>query len=105
MGDSLGNAIESADKFSEGITKNGGNMVDDFLKGGDSADNLGDSLDDTAESAKDLSEELKKSGPRGKKSGGDDGGGADGQGKGTLSSIETLLQKNFDELKAYAHAT
>ena len=105
MGDSLGNAIESANNFSDSMTKNGGNMVDDFLKGGDSASNLGDSLDDTAESAKDLSEELKKSGPRGEKSGGDGGGGADGQGKGTLSSIETLLQKNFDELKAYAHAT
>jgi hypothetical protein len=105
MGTGFDEAINNANNFSDSMTKNGGNMVDDFLKGGDSASNLGDSLDDTAESAKDLSEELKKSGPRGEKSGGDRGGGADGQGKGTLSSIETLLQKNFDELKAYAHAT
>lgn len=104
MGDSLGDAIESANKFSEGITKNAGNMVDDFLKGGDSASKLGDSLDDTAESAKDLSEELKKSGPRGGKSGAGDGAPAGGD-KGSLQSIENLLEKNFNELKAYAHAT
>jgi hypothetical protein len=104
MGTGFDEAINNANNFSDSMTENAGNMVDDFLKGGDSASKLGDSLDNAAESAKNMSEELKKSGPAGGKSGGG-GGGADGQGKGSLSSIETLLQKNFDELKAYAHAT
>jgi hypothetical protein len=98
-------AMKSADNFSNGMLESGGNMVENFLKGGDSASNLGNSLDDAAESAKNMSEEIKKSGPRGGKSGGGGGGGADGGDKGSLSSIEKLLQKNFDELKAYAHAT
>jgi len=104
LGTGFDEAINNANNFSDSMTENAGNMVDDFLKGGDSASKLGDSLDNAAESAKNMSEELKKSGPAGGKSGGG-GGGADGQGKGSLSSIETLLQKNFDELKAYAHAT
>ena len=105
MGNSLGDAIESANKFSDGITKNGGDMVDGFIKAGQESGNLGDKIGDASESVNKFSEELKKvSG-----GGGGDGGPADrakgGKETGSLSSIEKLLQKNFDELKAYAHAT
>ena len=98
-------AIKSAGDFANGMTKNGGDMVGGFLKAGQESGNLGDKIGDASESVNKFSEELKKV------SGGGGGAGAaadragGGKETGSLSSIEKLLQKNFDELKAYAHAT
>jgi methyl-accepting chemotaxis protein len=105
MGTGFDEAMSSASNFSNGMIENGGDMVDGFLKAGQESGNLGDKIGDASESVNKFSEELKKV------SGGGGGAGvaADraGGGKetGSLSSIEKLLQKNFDELKAYAHAT
>jgi len=106
MGKSLDDAIDGANKFTDKMTENGGNMVDNFLKSGKSADNLGEKIDDATDSVNKFSEELKKAptaGDTGTAAGKGKGGG--GGETGSLSSIEKLLQKNFDELKAYAHAT
>jgi DNA repair exonuclease SbcCD ATPase subunit len=96
-------AMKSADDFSKGMINNEGNMVGEFLKVGDQSKNLGDKLGDAGEAVNKFSEELKKTPTPGET------GTAAGKGKGgdtgSLSSIEKLLQKNFDELKAYAHAT
>ena len=102
LGTEFDKAMDSANKFSDNVTKNGGNMVDDFLKGGDSASKLSDGLDKATDSAKKLSEEVKKSGPS---PGAGARPGEKGEKAGSLSSIEKLLEKNFEELKAYAHAT
>jgi len=99
MGTGFDQAMKSAENFAGGMVENGGNMVDQFLKAGQQSGNLGDKIGDATDSVNKFSEELKKATTAG-------GAGA-GQGKetGSLSSIEKLLQKNFDELKAYAHAT
>jgi len=95
-------AMSSASNFADGMIENGGNMVDSFLKSGNESSNLGDSLGKTSKAVDDFGKQLKT--PLGvPPSAG--GGVAGGKGKGSLSSIEELLQKNFDELKAYAHAT
>jgi len=106
MSNSLDQAIDSANKFTDKMTENGGNMVDNFLKSGKSADNLGEKIDDATDSVNKFSKELQKAptaGDTGTAAGKGKGGG--GGETGSLSSIEKLLQKNFDELKAYAHAT
>jgi len=100
---SLQSAMDSATHLADGIMKNSGDMVKDFMNTGSSASDLGGDFSDLGKSANDLSDQLKKS------SGGGGGGGGgkpsgDGAG-GSLASIEKLLQRNFDELKAYAHAT
>jgi X-X-X-Leu-X-X-Gly heptad repeat protein len=95
-------AMNSASNLAKSMTENGGNMVDDFLKGGDSASKLSDGLDQATDSVGKLSEEIKKSGPS---PGGGARPGEGGKETGSLASIEKLLKKNFDELKAYAHAT
>jgi hypothetical protein len=98
-------ALKSAENFAGGMVENGGNMVDQFLKAGQQSGNLGDNIGNAGDSVNKFSEELKKV------SGGGGGAGAapdramGGKETGSLSSIEKLLQKNFDELKAYAHAT
>ena len=105
MGTGFDEAMSSASNFSNGMIENGGDMVDGFLKAGQESGNLGDKIGDASESVNKFSEELKKV------SGGGGGAGAaadrakGGKETGSLSSIEKLLQKNFDELKAYAHAT
>jgi hypothetical protein len=102
LGTGFDEAMNSASNLADSMTKNGGNMVDDFLKGGESASKLSDGLDKATDSVGKLSEELKKSGPS---PGGGARPGEKGKETGSLASIEKLLQKNFDELKAYAHAT
>ena len=105
MGTGFDEAMSSASNFSNGMIENGGDMVDGFLKAGQESGNLGDKIGDASESVNKFSEELKKV------SGGGGGAGAaadrakGGKETGSLSSREKLLQKNFDELKAYAHAT
>jgi len=98
---SFQSAMDSATNLADSIMENSGNMVEDFMNTGSSASDLGGDFSDLGKSANDLSDQLKKS------SGGGGGGGkpsGDGAG-GSLASIEKLLQRNFDELKAYAHAT
>jgi len=97
---SFDKAMNGANNLADSMTENGGNMVDDFLSTGGEATDLGEGFYDLGESASDLSDRLKKTGGAG------GGAGTGGAGKGgSLASIETLLKKNFDELKAYAHAT
>jgi hypothetical protein len=103
LGTGFDEAMNNANNFSESMTKNGGNMVDDFLKAGSQSSDLGNEFDKTAEAAKSFGKELQKR--QAGEAGTSAGRGKDGQGAGSLSSIEKLLQKNFDELKAYAHAT
>ena len=102
LGTGFDEAMNNANDFAESMTENGGNMVDDFLKAGSQSSDLGNEFDKTSEAAKDLGESLKKAGTGGPKGG---GGVPESSGKGSLASIEKLLQKNFDELKSYAHAT
>jgi hypothetical protein len=94
--------MKSAENFAGGMVENGGNMVDQFLKAGQQSGNLGDKIGDATDSVNKFSEELKKVPTAG---GAGAGQGKGGKETGSLSSIEKLLQKNFDELKAYAHAT
>jgi len=100
---SFQSAMDSATNLADSIMENSGNMVKDFMNTGSNANDLGEDFSDLGKSASDLSDQMKKSGGGGKGGGGkrpsEDGGG------GSLASIEKLLQKNFDELKAYAHAT
>ena len=99
---SLQSAMDSVTNLADSIMENSGNMVEDFMNTGSSASDLGGDFSDLGKSANDLSDQLKKS------SGGGGGGGGkpsgDGAG-GSLASIEKLLRDNFNELKAYAHAT
>ena len=93
-------AMNSADNFADGMIENSGNMIDDFLKTGKESDALGKDFDRTGDQVSEFGEAVKKSTPP--PSSKRDGAGGD---KGSLGAIEKLLQKNFDELKAYAHAT
>ena len=102
MGTGFDEAINNANNFAGSMTENTGNMVDDFLKAGSESSNLGDALGETGEALEDFGKELKRTSPSGKGAG---KGSGDSKGDGSLASIEKLLQKNFDELKAYAHAT
>jgi hypothetical protein len=102
MGTGFDEAMSSASNFADGMIESGGNMVVGFLRSRNESLNLGDSLGKTSKAVDDFGKQLKT--PVGvPPSVG--GGVAGGKGKGSLSSIEELLQKNFDELKAYAHAT
>jgi flagellar hook-basal body complex protein FliE len=101
MGTGFDEAINNANNFAESMTENTGSMVDDFLKAGNESSNLGDALGETGKALDEFGKELKRTSPGG---GAGRGEGA-GKGEGSLASIEKLLQKNFDELKAYAHAT
>jgi hypothetical protein len=83
------------------MIENGGNMIDNFLKAGDQSSGLGDSFDQTSKQVEDFGKQLAKAGPKPSEK----GAGAGKKDAGSLSSIEELLKKNFDELKAYAHAT
>jgi hypothetical protein len=93
-------AMNSADSFADGMTENSGNMIDDFLQTGRESDELGQDFNSTGNQVSEFGEAVRKSTPppSGKK---DEAGGD----KGSLGAIEKLLQKNFDELKTYAHAT
>jgi len=86
--------------FSEGLTENSGNMIDDFLKTGKESDDLGQDFNKTGDEVEKFGEAVKKSTPPPSQ---DKARGA--KDDGSLKSIEKLLEKNFDELKAYAHAT
>ena len=101
MGTSFDQAMSSASNFAEGMIENGGNMIDNFLKAGDQSSGLGDSFDQTSKQVEDFGKQLAKAGPKPSEK----GAGAGKKDAGSLSSIEELLKKNFDELKAYAHAT
>jgi hypothetical protein len=101
---SFDSVMKGANNLADAIMENTGNMVGDFLNTGSKASDLGENFSDLGKSASDLADVIEKvkpgAGPAdqgGKKGGGD--------GAGSLASIEKLLQKNFDELKAYAHAT
>lgn len=104
MGTGFDQAMKSAENFAGGMIENGGNMVDQFLKAGKESNNLGENFKDASDAVNKFSEELKKA-PTPGETGTAAGKGRGGGDTGSLSSIEKLLQKNFDELKAYAHAT
>jgi hypothetical protein len=93
-------AQKGVDNFSEGLTENSGNMIDDFLKTGKESDELGQDFNRTGDEVEKFGEAVKKSTPPPSQ---DKARGA--KDDGSLKSIEKLLEKNFDELKAYAHAT
>jgi hypothetical protein len=48
LGTGFDEAMNNANNFSESMTKNGGNMVDDFLKAGSQSSDLGNEFDKTA---------------------------------------------------------
>lgn len=103
MGTGFENAIDNANNFADSMMQNTGNMVDNFLKAGSESNNLGDDFGETGKAVEDFGNKIQKAAQAPSKR---EGGGAGGtEGKGSLASIEKLLQKNFDELKAYAHAT
>lgn len=95
-------ATDSTRNFADEAMKSTGNMVGDFLKTGKESDKLGEEFEKTGEEAKKLAEEFKKAKPPPPQPPGKDKETKDGN---ILKSIEKLLEKNFDELKAYAHAT
>lgn len=101
LGTGFDSAMNNANNFADSITENAGNMVGDFLKTGGQSSDLGKEFDKTSEAAKELGEGLKKATPPPAPP----SKGRGERGEGSLASIEKLLQKNFDELKAYAHAT
>jgi hypothetical protein len=102
MGTGFDQAMSSASNFANGIIESGGNIIDNFLMAGQESSNLGDKIGDATDSVNQFSKELKKATTAG---GAGAGQGRGGKETGSLSSIEELLKKNFDELKAYAHAT
>ena len=104
MGTGFDEAINSAENFAGGMIENGGNMVDQFLKAGKESNNLGENFKDAGDAVNKFSEELKKARTP-SATGTAAGKGRGGGDTGSLSSIEKLLKDNFDELKAYAHAT
>lgn len=95
-------ATDSTRNFADEAMKNTGDMVGDFLKTGKESDKLDEEFEKTGEEAKKLAEEFKKAKPPPPQPPGKDKETKDGN---ILKSIEKLLEKNFDELKAYAHAT
>lgn len=102
LGTGFGEATNNANNFADSMTESTGNMVDNFLKAGDESSGLGNSFDQTSKAVEDFGKQLEKAGPKPSEAGGGKGAKKD---TGSLSSIEELLKKNFDELKAYAHAT
>jgi hypothetical protein len=102
MGTGFDQAMSSASNFANGIIESGGNIIDNFLMAGQESSNLGDKMGDATDSVNKFSKELEKATTAGGAGAGQGGGGKE---TGSLSSIEELLKKNFDELKAYAHAT
>jgi len=92
-------AQRGVDNFSEGLTENSGNMIDDFLQTGRQSDDLGQDFDATGGEVEKFGEAVKKASPppsqdpskgRGKKA--DD----------PLTKIHTLLEKNLEEMRTYA---
>jgi ABC-type transporter Mla subunit MlaD len=100
LGTGFDQAMDSANNLADSMTQNGGNMVDSFLQASDKSSDLGSSFDETGKSLQNFSRQLEKTTPPPS-----DRGTKDKEGTGSLKSIEKLLKKNFDELKAYAHAT
>lgn len=90
-------AQEGVDNFSEGLTENSGNMIDDFLKTGDSSSNLGDDFDDASQAVEDFTNRMQASGE-----GAGGGGGRGGKETKGLAGIYDLLDKNLKEMRTYA---
>ena len=100
---SFDQAVKSVTNLADSMTKNTGDLVKNFLKTADStldlgkdmtsagseSDLLGKSFAELGKVADNLTDKLDK----------------DKKDNETLNKIHTLLEKNFDELKAYAHAT
>jgi len=95
-------ATESANNFADEAMKSTGDMVDNFLNTGKESEKLGEEFENTGKAAEKLTEEFKKGKPPPPQPPKKDKDSKDNK---ILESIEKLLQKNFDELKAYAHAT
>lgn len=91
-------AQKGVDNFSEGLTENSGNMIDDFLKTGDSSSELADDFDDASKSVEDFNERIKTSG-EGAASG---GAASKKSGERGLGDIYTLLDENLKEMRTYA---
>ena len=100
---SFDQAVKSVTNLADSMTKNTGDLVQNFLKTADSTLDLGKDMT-SAGSESDL---LRKSfAELGKVADNlTDNLDKDNKGNETLNKIHTLLEKNFDELKAYAHAT
>ena len=91
-------AQEGVDNFSEGLTENSGNMIDDFLKTGDQSSDLGVEFDKAGEAVEDFSNKMQKASPSGQQS---SRGGKDKDQKG-LGDIYKLLNDNLKEMRTYA---
>jgi len=95
-------ATDSTRNFADEAMKSTGNMVDDFLKTGQESEKLGEEFENTGKAAEKLTEEFKKAKPPPPQPPEKD---KDSKDNNILQSIEKLLRDNFNELKAYAHAT
>jgi hypothetical protein len=96
-------AQEGVNNFSEGLTENSGNMIDDFLQTGRESNELGQDFNSTGNQVEKFGQAVRKASPPPGKAPSPD---ADkNKTDDSLKKIEELLKKNFDELKTYAHAT
>ena len=99
LGTGFDDAMKSADMFSSGLIENSGNMIDGFLKTGDSSSELANDFDDASKSVEDFNKRIKTSG--GGAAGAVTTGGKKSGEKG-LGDIYTLLDENLKEMRTYA---
>ena len=87
-------AQKGVDNFSEGLTENSGNMIDDFLKTGKESDDLGQDFDRTGDEVNRFGQAVKKATPPPSQDKGKAGKG--------LGDIYALLDENLKEMRTYA---
>jgi DNA repair exonuclease SbcCD ATPase subunit len=92
-------AQRGVDNFSEGLTENSGNMIDDFLQTGRQSDDLGQDFDRTGGEVEKFGEAVKKASPP---PGQDPSKGKGKKADDPLTKIHTLLEKNLEEMRTYA---
>jgi len=91
-------AQKGVDNFSEGLTENSGNMIEDFLKTGDQSSDLGGEFDKAGEAVEDFADKMQKASPSGQQS----SGGGKGKGETGLDAIYKLLSENLKEMRTYS---
>ena len=91
-------AQEGVDNFSEGLTENSGNMIEDFLKTGDQSSDLGGEFDKAGEAVEDFADKMQKASPSGQQS----SKGGKGKGETGLDAIYKLLSENLKEMRTYS---
>ena len=87
-------AQKGVDNFSEGLTENSGNMIDDFLKTGQESDDLGQDFDRTGDEVNRFGQAVKRATPPPSQDKGKAGKG--------LGDIYALLDENLKEMRTYA---